>query len=150
LDPCGLSACKSSDSRVGPGSHIERFSGGAAVILPKKVYEFVRKEFSALGRLDGLYVMRKVDADRLQAIGDNAAIRKALGIPESDALWHGPLVQVDIPDPMSRRPRMPSGLEEGANKLFKPGGYTSGGTQEMVIDPVPWQSISVSAPFGGS
>lgn len=32
---------------------------------------------------------------------------------------------------------MPSGMEMGANKHFKWGGYTSGGVPELVIDQVP-------------
>lgn len=93
--------------------------------------------------------MRKVDADRLWTNADGATIRRALGIPNTDKAWHRPLVQVDIPEPLSRNPRMPTGLEDAANKLYTRGGYTSGGTPEMVIDPVPWSDVSVSNPFGG-
>jgi hypothetical protein len=49
-------------------------------------------------------------------------------------------------------PRLPSGLEAGANSNFIRGGFTSGGAPEIVIDPVkaniPKTSsvIEVSAP----
>jgi hypothetical protein len=90
--------------------------------------------------------MRKSAADQLQGL-DKATIRKKLGIPDGSPGWDGPLVRVDIPDPLSRNPRMPTGLEQGANELYKPGGYTSGGVQEMVTDPVPWSAVTVSKPF---
>jgi RHS repeat-associated protein len=149
FDPLGLSSCKTTDSRVGPPSHIADFRLGASVFLPESVYRSVRTKFAALGRSDGLFVLKTSQAERLHLSGDNAAIRHALGIPDSSAAWHEPLVRIDIPDPLSHNPRMASGLETGANELFKPGGYTSGGVQEMVTDPIPWDKVSVSGPFGG-
>jgi RHS repeat-associated protein len=145
LDPLGLSC---NDRRVGPSSHIEAFRAGASVFLPESVYNSVRDRFTALGRPDGLFVLKKATAEGLQLNGDNAVIRKALGIPDSATLWRGKLVRIDVPNPLSHTPRMASGFEQGANDLFRPGGYTSGGVQELVIDPIPWNQVSVSGPFG--
>jgi hypothetical protein len=144
-----LSPCKVTDNRVGPPSHLENFRSGASVFLPEAVYNTVRQNFSALGRTDGLFVLKRSQAERLHLSGDNAVIRKALGIPDSASAWHGKLVRIDIPDPLSHNARMASGLEQGANDLFRPGGYTSGGVQELVIDPVPWDKVTASTPFGG-
>ena len=43
-------------------------------------------------------------------------------------------VRVDIPNPTGLR--MPSGNVPGANGLWIPGGYTSGGIMEAIINPV--------------
>jgi hypothetical protein len=41
-----------------------------------------------------------------------------------------------------RNLRMPTGAESGANTLFVPGGYTSGGVPEAEIDPIPENRVS--------
>ena len=146
MDPLGLTGCKVTDRRIGPASQVENFREGAAVFMPEGSYKWASSNFANVGRPDGLFVMRKSAADKLQGM-DKSTIRKKLGIPNGTKGWDGPLVRVDIPDPLSRNPRMASGMEEGANKLFKPGGYTSGGVQEIVTDPVPWSAVSVSKPF---
>jgi len=55
--------------------------------------------------------------------------------------WNGPLVRIDIPNPLLYTRRLPSGLEAGANSYFVRGGYISGGAPEIVIDPVPLKNV---------
>jgi len=52
-------------------------------------------------------------------------------------------VRVDIRPGSQKRLRMPTGFEQGANKKFRWGGYTSGGMPEAVIDPVPKDELGV-------
>jgi hypothetical protein len=84
--------------------------------------------------------MPKSVADELVAKGDRQLAKERLGIP--DKFWNEPLHRFDVPDPMSRNARLPTGKETGANEMFVPGGYTSGGSPEMVIDPVPFSEMS--------
>ena len=73
-------------------------------------------------------------ADIIQyADGDVAKIESILGLEHGD-LGNNPII-VTIKDTSSIR--IPSGNELGAwPKYWKPGGYTSGGIKEAVIDPV--------------
>ena len=52
--------------------------------------------------------------------------------------WAGrKLVRIDIPEPKSLNVRMPRGNELGANNKWIPGGKTSGGRPEAIIDNIP-------------
>jgi hypothetical protein len=69
-----------------------------------------------------------------QAGGNVAALERSLGLNPGD-LGTNPML-VEIPKPLNLR--MPSGNEVGANSFWRPGGYTSGGVPEAVINaPVP-------------
>jgi hypothetical protein len=97
--------------------------------------------YGQLGRPDGLFVTTPAAADRIErtAAGDRAMVKKQLGIPPQ--YWNEPIYRVDI-DPVDQvYLRMPSGLEQGANELFRWGGYTSGGIPEAVINPVPATAV---------
>lgn len=77
-------------------------------------------------------VMPSSVADELiqAAGGDIAKFEQFLGLPPG-SLGDNP-VRVGIPDPSGLR--MPSGNEIGTNDDWYPGGYTSGGTPEAVIN----------------
>ena len=47
------------------------------------------------------------------------------------------MCRVDVQNPNELDLRIPSGNEEGANKFFTPGGFTSDGQAEAVINPIP-------------
>jgi hypothetical protein len=95
-----------------------------------------------VGRPDGLFVSSpEYISDLLKKTGgSNDLIKKELGIEPQ--YWNGPLVRVDIPNPLKKFPRLSSGMEEGANSLFIRGGFTPSGAPEIVIDPVPTSTVT--------
>jgi hypothetical protein len=120
-------------SIVDIGEHFGKFENGASLLAPAEILE----KYSVVGRADGLFV---TSPDYLSALlkrtgGDNNLIKAELGIEPQ--YWNGPLARVDISMPLGRNPRLPSGLESGANSLFIRGGFTPSGAPEIVIDPVP-------------
>lgn len=52
------------------------------------------------------------------------------------------LVRIDIGASQIQELRMPKGIESTANDLWLPGGKTSNGQLEAVIDAVPWSKIN--------
>ena len=63
-------------------------------------------------------------------------VEDLLGIPRGG--WPGKkLSRIDIPNPSVHNQRLPSGNEGGANELWIPGGLTSGGKVEAVVDQIP-------------
>ena len=111
--------------------HVGKFADGASFLGPETMLNY-----NPIGRPDGLFVMPISTVNKLlmSTNGENAAIKQALGI--EPRYWNGPLTRVDVSNPLLNNPRLPSGLEAGANPLFIRGGYTSGGIPEIVIDPV--------------
>ena len=87
------------------------------------------------GARGGGFVMSSEQADQLIKIadGDVSKLEDLLGF-DRGYLGTNP-VRVDIDSPSGLR--MPSGNELGANNYWEPGGYTSGGVKEAVIDPAP-------------
>ena len=79
--------------------------------------------------------MTKAEADRLiqETGGDPRKLEQALGLPEG-TLDGDSLVRVDFE---GDRVKMPDGNEFGANSQWEPGGKTSGGVDEAVIDGIP-------------
>jgi RHS repeat-associated protein len=144
VDPKGL-ACDI------PDAHAQLFDDGASFLIPKSTWEWLIKNRPRAGYDDGLFVTTKKEMDDLIASGDRAALKKRLGIPDDGtaAAWDGPLMRVDVPNPMSQNARMPTGKETGANKMFVPGGRTSGGAPEIVVDPMPIDAAKAnsSGPF---
>jgi hypothetical protein len=63
-----------------------------------------------------------------------------LGIPPKD--WNEPIFRVDLEAANQRNLRLATGKETGANPLWEPGGKTSGGMPEAVIDPVPKDELA--------
>jgi filamentous hemagglutinin len=108
-------------------AHAALFEGGVARIQPNM-------PTSTIGRTE-TWVLPKAVADEAirQAGGDVGKLEQLLGM-DKGYLGTNP-VRVDIPKPVNLR--MSSGNEYGANPLWTPGGYTSGGLPEAVINPVP-------------
>ena len=98
-----------------------------------------------VGPPQGTFAMPKATADEMisKANGDVRKLEELLGLNKGD-LGDAP-VRVDIPEPTGVR--MPTGNEPGANEFWIPGGYTSGGTPEVVIDQVPLDKIIVNPIF---
>lgn len=80
----------------------------------------------------GTFVMPTSIADDLiaRARGDISELERLLGLDPGE-LGTNP-VRIDIVNPSGLR--MPSGNEKGANSKWIPGGYTSGGIPEIIID----------------
>ena len=109
--------------------HLQSFrDNGAVKVMPNEPR-------GTIGGKGGTFVMSGDElADIIQyADGDVAKIESILGLEPGD-LGNNPII-VTIKDTSSIR--IPSGNELGAwPKYWKPGGYTSGGIKEAVIDPV--------------
>jgi RHS repeat-associated protein len=129
------------DARIGVTSHLEMFRGGGAFLLPESAYQRFVQGAEFVGRNDGLFITTRGGMDKLltETGGDLAAINQRLG-----TFWNEPLWRVDVYNPLLHNARLPSGLEQGANSLFRWGGYTSGGMPEVVLNPVPAGGFSAS------
>jgi 3-mercaptopyruvate sulfurtransferase SseA len=78
-----------------------------------------------------------------KAMGHDAVAVLDGGLPAWIAA--GLPTESNVPPESLRNFRIPTGLERGANRHFRYGGYTSGGVAEAVIDPLP-SSQAVIAP----
>ena len=89
-----------------------------------------------MGHKGGIFVLSEVELTKIikEADGDIAKIEKALGFDQG-SLGTDPVV-VKFLSPTGLR--MPDGNELGANRdYWIPGGFTSGGIKEAVIDMAP-------------
>jgi hypothetical protein len=109
-------------------NHLKEFESGVTRIATEQ-------PTGSIGPKSGTFAMPSSVADDLiaQAGGDIAKLEELLGLPVG-SLGNNP-VRVDISEPTGLR--MPSGNEMGANREWVPGGYTSGGIPEAIIDQVP-------------
>jgi hypothetical protein len=116
-------------------SHLSEFQGGVTKIMPQA-------PAGTVGPMGGGFVMSKKQADELIKLsgGDIAKLEELLGF-DKGYLGNTP-VRIDIKSPNGLR--MPSGNELGANKYWTPGGYTSGGIKEAVIDPAPKGTYTIN------
>jgi hypothetical protein len=115
--------------------HLSQFRNGAT-----KIYASVPT--GAVGPAEGTFVMPSSVADDLirQANGDVKVLEQLLGFAPGD-LGDAP-VRVDVAEPHGLR--MPTGNERGVNDYWLPGGYTSGGVPEAIIDQIkPGQYVVV-------
>ncbi|MFZ6774924.1 hypothetical protein ACO0LB_19645 [Undibacterium sp. SXout7W] len=124
-------------SIVDIAEHFGQFKNGASLLAPADSFG----KYPNVGRSDGLFVTTpNYIADLLkQTGGDNTLIKNSLGIEPQ--YWNGPLIRIDVPNPLNNNPRLPSGLEGGANSQFIRGGYTSGRAPEIVINPISVGSV---------
>lgn len=122
---------------VDSATHLSSFDNGVSVFVPETALTTVVPKYEQLGRSDGLFVTTPKAADQAEAIagGNRESLKQALGIPPNE--WNEPIHRVDFSASEVKNLRMATGKEGGANKLFIPGGYTSGGVPEAVVDPVP-------------
>ena len=111
-------------------NHLQSFKdSGAVKIMPNE-------PSGTIGGKGGTFVMSGDELDEIiqYANGDISKIEDALGL-DPGYLGKNPVI-VMMDD--SSNVRMPSGNELGAwPEYWEPGGYTSGGIKEAVIDPVP-------------
>lgn len=111
-------------------NHLQSFKdSGAVKIMPNE-------PSGTIGGKGGTFVMSGDELDEIiqYANGDVSKIEGVLGL-DLGYLGKNPVI-VMMDD--SSNVRMPSGNELGAwPEYWEPGGYTSGGIKEAVIDPVP-------------
>jgi len=116
-------------------SHLAKFNNGASYLVPKSSLDNYGR--NPVGRLDGQFVMTKMEMDNLlnEADGNLSIIKEELGIPNK--YWNEEIVRIDIMIPNSLNPRIPTGKEKGANELWLPGGLLPNGYSEIVLDAIP-------------
>jgi len=73
--------------------------------------------------------------------GDVTKVNKLLGTEFKPG---DKLIRIDVDNPLSHSPRLPSSNVSGANAQFAPGGRTSGGIPEVITDPIPADSVWVT------
>lgn len=121
------------------------FKSGGSFLMGKNTYEKLQREgVTAFGRSGDLWITSSSAMDKLIASKglSHSGLTGALGL--SDRALAGGVVRVDIPDISRLNPRVPTSQVAGANRKFKPGGLTSGGMPELVVDPVSHEDIVVT------
>ncbi|MDX3775573.1 hypothetical protein QE250_15755 [Chromatiaceae bacterium AAb-1] len=93
-----------------------------------------------LGRPDGQFMTTSKEMN--QAILDTGGDSKRLGELFGVDTWNGQnLIRIDVDNPTSLNPRLPSKNNSGANDNFIPGGKTSGGVSEIITDVIPPEKV---------
>ena len=105
--------------------HLDMFRNGATKF-------YAKAPVGVVGPPEGTFVMPSSIADDLikRADGDVRILEELLGF-DPGYLGNSP-VRIDISNPSGLR--IPNGNELGANEYWVPGGYTSGGIPEAIID----------------
>ena len=105
--------------------HLDMFRNGVTKF-------YAKAPTSTVGPPDGTFVFPSSFANDIisQANGNVTVLEQLLGF-DSEYFGNSP-VRIDIPKPKGLR--IPSGNEIGANDFWIPGGYTSGGIPEAIID----------------
>ena len=128
--------------------HFAEFDDGATVIQTEWAYTNYSEANGFVGVPDDntLFVMPKKYADKViqNSNGNINYIEEKLGFPKGYFKYGGGLVRIDIEDLSGLDLRLPSGNETGANSLWIPGGETSGGVPEAVLNTVPLDKTRVS------
>ncbi len=114
-------------------AHLAPFRGGAAKIVPFNPTQTIGPNVAHFDK--GVFVMTRSDADAVIARtgGDPRLMEKELGLTDGYLGEKPNLIAIDNPSGL----RVPSGNETGANEHWIPGGFTSGGVREAVVDPIP-------------
>lgn len=109
--------------------HLQMFEGGVTKIVQ-------HRKSAPTGDNPRIFVLPKAIADDVisRARGNVKELERLLGLPPGD-LGDAPH-RIDIADPAGLD--IPTGNEKGANHLWLPGGYNSGGLPEAVIDSFPY------------
>ena len=107
-------------------NHIRYFRDGVTKFYPAK------PNYPEIGPPEGVYVMPTWLADVIleEANGDIRLLEKRIGYAPG-SLGENP-IRIDCKTP--KNIRLPSGNEPGANSLWIPGGFTSDGLMEAVVD----------------
>ena len=129
-------------------AHLDQFKDGISVVQSEWAYSRYSTTNNFVGVPDDntLFVMPKSLCDDVisNANGNISIIERELGFPEGYFSDQGGLVRIDIDDISGLNIRMPSGNETGANELWLPGGYTSGGVPEAITDIIPLSRTKIT------
>lgn len=111
-------------------AHLAKFDDGAVRFTSKAKY----KEFGTYGPSDG-FVIPKSEFEQImkESKGDLRIVEQKLGLKQGYLSDNDTLV-VYIKKENIRNLKIPSGNESGANEFWKPGGKTSGGISEAILD----------------
>jgi len=111
-------------------AHLAKFNDGAIRFCSRNSFN----NYGTLGP-DGGFVLSKQDFDEiiLESNGNLRIIEERLGL-DPNYLDGEDVMIVYIENPSSHELRMPSGNEGGANDHWLPGGITSGGVDEAVMN----------------
>ena len=128
--------------------HFAEFDEGATVIQTEWAYTNYSEANGFVGVPDDntLFAMPTKYADKViqNSNGNINYIEEKLGFPKGYFKYGGGLVRIDIEDLSDLDLRLPSGNETGANSLWIPGGETSGGVPEAILNTVPLDKTRVS------
>ena len=128
--------------------HFAEFDDGATVIQTEWAYTNYSEANGFLGVPDDntLFVMPTKYADKVikNSNGNINYIEEKLGFPKGYFKYGGGLVRIDVEDLSDLDLRLPSGNETGANSMWIPGGETSGGVPEAILNTVPLDKTRVS------
>ena len=128
--------------------HFAEFDEGATFIQTESAYTHYSEANGFVGVPDDntLFVMPTKYADKVikNSNGNINYIEEKLGFPKGYFKYGGGLVRIDIEDLSDLDLRLPSGNETGANPLWIPGGETSGGVPEAILNTVPLDKTRVS------
>ena len=129
-------------------NHLARFDDGVSVIQTEWAYNRYSETNGFVGVPDdnSLFVMPKDYCDGViaRANGDISVIEHELGFPKGYFRDGGGLVRIDAPNTSDLNIRVPSGNETGANKLWIPGGKTSGGVPEAITNTIPLDNTTIT------
>ncbi|WP_231131773.1 hypothetical protein [Providencia stuartii] len=111
-------------------AHLAKFDDGAVRFTSKNSYN----KFNTAGP-DGGFVMPAAEFDKVmvEAKGNLSVVEKKLGL-DKGYLSNSDTMAVYIKKEDFKGLKVPSGNEPGANQYWTPGGKTSGGVSEAVMD----------------
>ncbi|MBC2008873.1 hypothetical protein HCA54_02505 [Listeria welshimeri] len=120
-------------------NHLSNFNNGGSFVMTVKQYESFISGNSMIGFPDNTQFITSTNLlndIELLANGDISVYETMLGFEQGYFQSQGGLVQIDINiDRLTRS--IPSGNEMGANDLWLPGGFTSGGIVEVIVPQIP-------------
>ena len=129
-------------------AHLAQFDDGVSVIQTEWAYSRYSETNGFVGVPDdnSLFVMPKNYCDDViaRANGNISIIEKELGFPDGYFSDGGGLIRIDAPNTPELNIRIPSGNETGANKLWIPGGKTSGGVPEAITNTIPLKDTTIT------
>jgi len=119
-------------------SHLDRFEGGAVSFIRSDMFDDYTIRMNKMhGRTDGMFVMplNFVKDVVKKTGGDMGKIEEKMGIDKG--YWNNgkdKLLAIVIKNPGVHNLRVVKGTESGANINWRPGGVTSGGVPEAMVD----------------
>ncbi len=120
-------------------NHLQPFQGKSSYLMTGDVYETFVADSDFLGRPDAVYLCPSSQIDQVlsKAGGDISIVEMELGIDVGGWQNQKGIFRVDVLNPANLELRIPNGNEIAANEFWHPGGFTSGGAKEAVVNQIP-------------